>query len=457
LSFTAFAQDDVSAWEVTLLHADSGHYQLLTVTAEGIHQQTPLPDGFALGQAGARLSPDGRYLVTNQDNAPFLLVADLDAGTCCKEIPFNDTVMDVVTLGGFNPEGTQIAVSYLLDEPAMDLFVTRLMAIDVTTGETVAQFETTPDTLEGGVLPYQQLLEWREDGVTFYESCIMCVEETSNQVLQVWNPDTNDIRYTEEAWDGAGDTLPLTGERLQAVNSGIYPIPDNQDIRTYTRIANVVTLSGRRAPEGSAVVYYDFANSDLLTVRWVADGNAFLVFPYASATGSATTLVVPGASPQPQLFWIQDYLAATPGGWLVREQESLVHFIVGEDSSVTQQALGDFPGGLSVVRATPLGTTADAEFLSVLPPQSITCPGFVASQLTVGGEGVVTPGAANNVRAFPTTNSQIVAKIAAGERFEVLAGPVCNNGLAWWRVQYLNFVGWTAEGQGEVYWVLPLD
>jgi hypothetical protein len=29
------------------------------------------------------------------------------------------------------------------------------------------------------------------------------------------------------------------------------------------------------------------------------------------------------------------------------------------------------------------------------------------------------------------------------------------NGLTWWQVDYNDTVGWTAEGQGNTYWLEP--
>jgi hypothetical protein len=38
-----------------------------------------------------------------------------------------------------------------------------------------------------------------------------------------------------------------------------------------------------------------------------------------------------------------------------------------------------------------------------------------------------------------------------------LAGPVCGENLAWWQVDYNGLVGWTAEGQGNEYWLESLS
>ena len=87
---------------------------------------------------------------------------------------------------------------------------------------------------------------------------------------------------------------------------------------------------------------------------------------------------------------------------------------------------------------------------------AVTCPGFLPSRLAAGGEARVLPGSPNNIRRQPTTGSLRVGQIPAGGVFTVLSGPECADETAWWQVDYQGAVGWTAEGQGDTYWVEPL-
>ncbi|MFN8452120.1 MAG: SH3 domain-containing protein [Anaerolineae bacterium] len=133
------------------------------------------------------------------------------------------------------------------------------------------------------------------------------------------------------------------------------------------------------------------------------------------------------------------------------------------------------PGGLQVVTpvqinpniivqpfasATPI--PFDAGNLQILPtPTSPNagvsqCEGAPPSRLSVGGMGRVTPGAPNRLRAQPGTSAAVIGNIPAGATFQVLAGPTCANGYAWWQVNYGGVVGWTAEGSGAQYWIEPL-
>ena len=81
----------------------------------------------------------------------------------------------------------------------------------------------------------------------------------------------------------------------------------------------------------------------------------------------------------------------------------------------------------------------------------------IAPRLTLFGQGRVTPGLPNVLRAQPMqgSGSPIVGQIPAGGVFTVHDGPRCSNGMNWWLVTYNNVNGWTSEGQNGVYWVEP--
>jgi uncharacterized protein YraI len=87
---------------------------------------------------------------------------------------------------------------------------------------------------------------------------------------------------------------------------------------------------------------------------------------------------------------------------------------------------------------------------------AIICPGFSASRLVVGQQGRVTPGDPNNMRSETNTTSQWMGEIPAGGVFDVLEGPVCAGGTAWWRVQYNGITAWTLEGLGTTYALEPV-
>jgi hypothetical protein len=90
-------------------------------------------------------------------------------------------------------------------------------------------------------------------------------------------------------------------------------------------------------------------------------------------------------------------------------------------------------------------------------PQAIQCPGSPVSRLIVGGRARVLPDEPNNLRAEANSSSERIGQIPGEAEFAVLEGPVCADGLAYWRVEYNGQVGWTAEGSGDTYWAEPIQ
>ncbi len=79
-----------------------------------------------------------------------------------------------------------------------------------------------------------------------------------------------------------------------------------------------------------------------------------------------------------------------------------------------------------------------------------------SSRIIIGDMGRITPGSANNVRAEPTTTAESVGRIAGGEDFTVLAGPVCDEQFVWVQIQSGELIGWTVEATADEYWTQPL-
>jgi hypothetical protein len=109
-----------------------------------------------------------------------------------------------------------------------------------------------------------------------------------------------------------------------------------------------------------------------------------------------------------------------------------------------------------------VGWTAEGEGTSTywLEPVDVNapqCAGFLPSRLIPGGVGSVTttPNLPNRIRTQPTYNSASIGLIPAGGWFNILSGPYCGENTAWWQVAYGDVIGWTAEGQGNTYWLEP--
>jgi hypothetical protein len=80
---------------------------------------------------------------------------------------------------------------------------------------------------------------------------------------------------------------------------------------------------------------------------------------------------------------------------------------------------------------------------------------LTAGSLAQVSEASTTP---NRVRAGPSCGNDIIAQLPLGAVVEVLDGPVCADGLVFWKVEsdlILDGVGWTAEGDGLEYYLEP--
>ncbi len=89
------------------------------------------------------------------------------------------------------------------------------------------------------------------------------------------------------------------------------------------------------------------------------------------------------------------------------------------------------------------------------------CVGAVyLSRLHVGDKATVSsdPPQANRVRSEPSIDGAILGYIQPGEEITILEGPGCSSNWVWWRMRSIqtNLEGWTAEGDQNGYWLVPV-
>jgi hypothetical protein len=81
------------------------------------------------------------------------------------------------------------------------------------------------------------------------------------------------------------------------------------------------------------------------------------------------------------------------------------------------------------------------------------------ARMEIGIEAIVAPGSPNRVRSEPKKGDNLIASLLAGTIVNIIEGPVCADGLIFWKVEnelISGGVGWTAEGDGNEYWLEPI-
>jgi hypothetical protein len=221
------------------------------------------------------------------------------------------------------------------------------------------------------------------------------------------------------------------------------------------------------SPSGfpSSVAPVIFASENLVNIRdidWVADGNAILV--EASPDMGLWELLWRDGRRQEIGIYGLSLRGGTPSGWLASKEKSdgtemLLHY---DAQTLEAKEITSIEAGYDyrIVQRDTLGQTLNPIAFVTLPPPArpvAHCKGFLPSRLVIGDIAQVMPGTANRLRAQPI-NGDVIGQIPAGAEFEVFGESFCDDfeGILWWEVNYQGQVGWTAEGQGDEYWVEPV-
>ena len=87
------------------------------------------------------------------------------------------------------------------------------------------------------------------------------------------------------------------------------------------------------------------------------------------------------------------------------------------------------------------------------------CNNEFVSRLSVGMDARVSeyPPYPNRVREEPEKDGVILGHIEPGEQIVIRDGPSCDEDWVWWKIESVEtgLKGWTAEGDGEEYWLTP--
>lgn len=125
----------------------------------------------------------------------------------------------------------------------------------------------------------------------------------------------------------------------------------------------------------------------------------------------------------------------------------------GPATATAQVSATITPLASTPTRTITLTRTATATAISSNP-----CADGFTSHLAVGIKAMVSlqPDLPNNVRDNPGLTGRIIGVVHPGDIVEIIGGPSCSNRWVWWYIQYDGSKrGWTAEGDGKDYWIVP--
>jgi hypothetical protein len=109
------------------------------------------------------------------------------------------------------------------------------------------------------------------------------------------------------------------------------------------------------------------------------------------------------------------------------------------------------PTATPTLRATP----------TLPPPATLVCSDAPVTRLSKNGYASAskTTATSNNVRSSPGLGANVLGLLQPGKGVQIVDGPLCVEGYVWWKVRLLpnGITGWTAEGKGDVYWLIPCN
>lgn len=180
----------------------------------------------------------------------------------------------------------------------------------------------------------------------------------------------------------------------------------------------------------------------LLHNRWFifAGVGMFLVLGLASLATLLYLLLGPQAAPQGPDFSILTAEAGQYG----QTQTALATLTVSPTPNAGE---------------TPQPTASQTAQLSAAPWQACSEAPYL-SRVQAGATVEISsdPPLPNRVRSSAGTEGDILGYLQPGEQAQVLEGPACVNQWVWWRVRSLSgdLEGWTAEGDADGYWLVPV-
>ncbi len=247
------------------------------------------------------------------------------------------------------------------------------------------------------------------------------------QVTRVaWSPDgariaTASADGTAKIWDAEDGTLLRTLFGHVAEINGLEWSPGGSRLIT---VSSDGTAKIWYTESGGLLLTFNGHNGIIYSLKWSPDGQYF-----ATASGDNTARI--------WQIW-RNALAL-----ITFSRKCCVPRILTDEENIQF--------GLPTATPAPSPTPAPASCTTDLP-----------SRLYPGARGRVTSSDTDNttvsVRRGPATTYERIGRVSPGQTFQVVSGPTCGEGMAWFEILYgIGAVrGWLAEGQAGAYFVEPI-
>jgi len=287
-------------------------------------------------------------------------------------------------------------------------------------------------------------LAWSPDGKKIAYVVSTQVDDTQYvRNIYVMDVDGSNIRQlTDCATYCDQPTWSPTGESI-AYMSDFHIFVMNADGSNARQVTQGgVNMRPAWSPDGKQIAFIRAASTSLESVRYL-----YLMRPDGSG-------LVPLDSDAPfdgQITWSPDgsFIAFRNSGYNKDQGISIVDIQSGMTRLVA--------GGLAYAPAWHplLVTSFDPGEINALPDCTAGWTQLTAGEQArvLGSEGD-TP---NRVRSDPVIADNVIYLLSPGSVMQVIEGPVCADGLVFWKVWNIGIpggYGWTAEGDGKEYWLI---
>lgn len=446
-----------SDWQIIIFHHDAG--TISRITADGVSDidlpTSVHPTGYLLEQylytQTVASSMDGRY-IAYLDTEFDIHIIDTVSGECCQSVEsqYIGTMkpFDYWGLGAVSPDGTAVAQLWVTDgyESGSDNFFAGEVAVVDVDGN-ITRLQDICNPLIG---------HWLTEGIEIIQICQGGDGPPLDEHYTLWHPDTGWNGTSQNKITSYGDYLPTTDEQIKIGDDLNYLYDNDSQLHGHFNVLRY-QASSNSDPE---LIYAANEERYLESPAWVADGRAVILYGYQA---TEVELIFRDGHYEKVIFDNETrFIASTPDGWITLDlvNGDFLHYTVSENHEITVNHL-DTDGvddlNFAVVYRSTLGASVITTGFEPVPQDLIrtNCFNDLRFRLTIGRSATVVPGSANNVRSEPTTASEVIGQIPSGPLFKILDGPVCAQNMAWWQVDYDGLIGWTADGQGDTYWIEP--